>query len=366
MNNKDRLYNSGRRNMVKKMISLGSAAMCAPFVITPSKGVAQRQKRQRIVVRDSGGIVSKIYQEVFYKPFTQATGIEVIGVVASVEPAAQIQAMVETGVLHWDMAAIGHRSIALLTTDKVYLERHELDRDPVVSAIPPKFISPYGVGTNVYSTVLAYRTDVFKHRPPQTWTDLWDVNRFPGRRGLRKLPFDTIEEALMADGVPTSSIYPCNLEQAFCSLDKIRPHVPIWWTNAPEAEQLLKSGSVDLMPSIVSRAQAAIDAGAPIAISWDQHVYGCDSWAILKGTPNADACRKFIQFTSDPKRQALLASHGAIGVTQPDAFNYIDPERAKLLSTYPENLKKGVFIDASYWLKAQSTVIERFNRWMLS
>lgn len=170
----------------------------------------------------------------------------------------------------------------------------------------------------------------------------------------------------MADGVSTKNVYPCDLDQAFRSLDRIKPYTSIWWTNAPESEQLLKSGGVDLMPSIVSRAQAAIDAGAPIAISWDQHIYGCDSWAILKGTPNADACREFIKFTSDPKRQALLASYGAIGVTQPDAFKYIDPKRAKLLSTHPENLKKGIFIDASYWLNVQSTVIERFSRWMLS
>lgn len=364
MNNKRQPYSLSRRKMVKKIITFSSAAVCAPFVITPSRGTAQN--RQRIIVRDSGGIVSKIYQNVFYKPFTEATGIQVIGTVASVEPAAQIQAMVDTGVLHWDMAAIGHRSIKLLTANKVYLEQHGLDHDPVVSAIPPKFLSPYGVGTNIYSTVLAYRTNTFKKRAPQTWSDLWDVNRFPGRRGLRKLPFDTVEEALMADGVPADSIYPCDLDRAFRSLDKIKSHISVWWTNAPEAEQLLKSNGVDLMPSIVSRAQAAIDAGAPIAISWDQHVYGCDSWVILKGTPNADACRRFIKFTSDPKRQALLASYGAIGVTQPDAFKYIDPKRAKLLSTYPENLKKGVFIDDSYWLNAQSTVIERFSQWMLS
>lgn len=134
MNTKNQRYSPSRREMIKKMMSFSSAAVCAPFVITPSRGVAQKQ--QRIVVRDSGGIMSTIYQDVFYKPFTQSTGIQVIGTVASVEPAAQIRTMVDTGVLHWDMAAIGHRSIALLTADKVYLEPHGLEHDPIVSAIP--------------------------------------------------------------------------------------------------------------------------------------------------------------------------------------------------------------------------------------
>ncbi|WP_246504639.1 extracellular solute-binding protein [Bradyrhizobium agreste] len=82
-------------------------------------------------------------------------------------------------------------------------------------------MSPYGVGTNVYTTVLAYRTDAFKGRKaPQSWADFWNVSEFPGRRAVRKHPFDTIEEALMGAGTPAAQVYPCDLDKAFASLDK--------------------------------------------------------------------------------------------------------------------------------------------------
>jgi spermidine/putrescine-binding protein len=54
-----------------------------------------------------------------------------------------------------------------------------------------------------------------------------------------------------------------------------------------------------------------------------------DNWSILAGTPNAQACREFIKFASDPKRMASLVEYFPAGVTQPDAFKYIKPEVAK-------------------------------------
>ena len=89
---------------------------------------------------------------------------------------------------------------------KVYLEKHGLEADPNVKPIPAGFMSPYGVGTNVYSTVLAYRTDAFKNRKaPESWADFWNVKDFPGGRSLRKHPFDT----LTARPTPTTSRTGC-------------------------------------------------------------------------------------------------------------------------------------------------------------
>ncbi|MCX8566884.1 MAG: putative spermidine/putrescine transport system substrate-binding protein [Glomeribacter sp. 1016415] len=350
-----------RRTTIKAL----AVAATAPFVWAPSRSASRRKP---IVIRDPGGIYTKIYQDILYQPFTDKTGIPVRSVQSDAEPTAQIRTMVKSKSYLWDMVAISHRAIPFLTIGKeVYLEKHELEDDPIVSSIPPHFRSQYGVGTNAYATVLAYRTDAFKGRQaPQLWKDFWDVKGFPGRRSLRKLPYDTIEIALMADGVPAKEVYPCNLDRALRSLDKIKSDVSVWWVGSgPQTEHFLKTREVDLIPVFSIWAQAAIDAGAPVAISWEQHLYGCHNWAILKGTPNADACRQFIRFACLPERQALLAPYG-IGPTHPDAFkpNYIDPKYVKRLPTHPDNLKKGLFIDASYWLK-QDDIIQRFNHWLL-
>lgn len=347
----------------RALLAGGAAALAMPAIWSPA-----RAQGKRIVVRDDGGIYTKAYGAVFYRPFTEATGIQVVGVQANAEPTAQIKSMVDTKNYTWDMAKISWPAIALLTAGpKLYLEKHGLESDPVVAKIPEQYRNPYGVATNVYSTVLAYRTDAFKGRKaPSSWADLWNVKEFPGRRAIRKHPFDTIEQALMASGVPTDAVYPCDLTRAFAALDRIKPSADVWWTSGAQCEQLLTSGEVDLLPTWVSRAQGAQMAGAPVEIVWNQGIWGADNWSILAGTPNADACREFIRFASDPKRMAKLVEYFPAGVTQPEAFDLIKPEIAKNCPTYPANIKSGLKIDAKYWLDNQAAVIERYNAWVLA
>ena len=359
---KDRtILNPSRRNALR-VATVGLAAIGAPAVLSFA-----RAQSKRIVVRDDGGVYTTAYGACFYRPFTEKTGIEVIGVQANAEPIAQIRSMVETKTYTWDMAKISQPAILLLTQgDKIFLEKHGLENDPNVMSIPAAFMSPYGVATNVYSTVLAYRTDAFKGRKaPASWADFWNVKDFPGRRSLRKHPFDTIEESLMASGVPTSSLYPLNVDQAFANLDKISPSIDVWWNSGAQVTQMLTSGEVDMIATWVSRPQNAMIDGAPVAISWNQNLWGVDNWSILAGTPNADACREFIKFASDPKRMAQQTEYYPAGVTQPEAFKYIKPEIAKNCPTYPDNIKNGVQINAKYWLQNQAAVTERFNSWIL-
>jgi putative spermidine/putrescine transport system substrate-binding protein len=169
----------------------------------------------------------------------------------------------------------------------------------------------------------------------------------------------------MGDGIATSGVYPCNLERAFSALDRIKPDVAVWWTSGAQLEQLLTSGEVDMIPTWVSRAQAAQAAKAPVEIVWDQGIWGCDNWSILAGTPNADACREFIKFASDPKRMAQLFEFFPAVLTIPEAFNYLPPDVAKSSPSHPDNIKNGLKLDAKYWLDNQTNVINRFNAWVL-
>lgn len=354
--------NSASRRRALKTAASALTVMGAPAVLQYA-----RAQSKRIVARDDGGVYNKAYQAVYYKPFTEKTGIEVVGVQANAEPIAQIKSMVDTKSYTWDVAKISQPAILLLTQGgKVYLERHNLENDPAVRTIPAHFMSPYGVGTNVYSTVLAYRTDAFKGRKaPNSWADFWNVKDFPGRRSLRKHPFDTLEESLMASGTPTSALYPLNVDKAFANLDAIKPKVDVWWNSGAQVEQMLKSGEVDMVATWVSRPQGAMQDGAPVAVVWNQNLWGLDSWSILAGTPNADACREFIKFCSDPKRMASLTEHFPAGVTQPEAFKYIKPEIAKNSPSHPDNIRNGVQINAKYWLDNQAAVTEKFNAWVL-
>jgi putative spermidine/putrescine transport system substrate-binding protein len=116
------ILNPARRSAIKA-VGAGVAATAFPFIWTPSRAASKR-----IVVRDDGGIYTKAYGAVYYKPFFEQTGIEVVGVQANAEPTAQIKSMVESGTYSWDMAKISQPAILLLTSGgKEYLEKHNLE-----------------------------------------------------------------------------------------------------------------------------------------------------------------------------------------------------------------------------------------------
>lgn len=59
-----------------------------------------------------------------------------------------------------------------------------------------------GAGFLYASTVYAYNEDYIPAETPATMADFFDLEKFPGRRGMRRVPQGNLEFALMADGVP--------------------------------------------------------------------------------------------------------------------------------------------------------------------
>ncbi len=269
-----------RRTALKGAMA-GGVVLGAPWVWR--KASAQGK---RIVIRDPGGPFTVAFAEAFYKPFQAATGIEAVGVASAHEPTSQIKSMVDTKTYTWDMALLSQAAADQLVKEGEYIEKIGLDSHPDVTEIRAEFRTPYCYGNDVYTALLAYRTDAFKGRkPPTSWKDLWDVAGVPGRRAIRKHPFDTTEEALLADGVPKDKLYPCDVDRAFRSLDKIKKNVAVWWTGGAQTSQMLKSGEVDMIPTWNARAQAAIDDGAPAAMAWDQGLWAVEGWSILARDP---------------------------------------------------------------------------------
>ena len=64
---------------------------------------------------------------------------------------------------------------------------------------------------------MAYRTDAFGGKKPESWADFWDTKAFPGSRSLPHPDADLpeLEFALLADGVPMDKLYPLDVDRAF-------------------------------------------------------------------------------------------------------------------------------------------------------
>jgi putative spermidine/putrescine transport system substrate-binding protein len=348
-------------NPARRRILQGAGALAVAGAVP----LAARAQDRQIVVSDPGGPYTTAYREAFYDPFEKATGIKVVSVARESQPVAQFAAMVQTKNYVWDVTTL------TLSADIPYLESKGLLEPIGLKAsdypdIMPEAITPNWLGVDVYSTVLAYRADKFKDGGPKSWADFWDVKKFPGRRCLRRSPLDTLEQALLADGVPLDKLYPLDVDRAFRSLDKIKPHVDIWWTSGAQAMQAIQSGDVDMISTWNGRAQAAKDGGAPVSIVWNQGLYSIEGWGIPKGTPRADAARQFVRFCADAKRQALLTRTLAYGPTNRKAFETIAKDRAALLPTAPENIRDMRLPSPQWWEANRQKVTERFNSWIIS
>jgi len=348
-------------NPTRRRILHGAGALA----VASAMPIVARAQSKQIVVSDPGGPYTTAYREAFYDPFEKATGIKVVSVARESQPVAQFAAMVQTKNYVWDVTTL------TLSADIPYLESKGL-LEPIglkpteFPDVMPEAITPNWLGVDVYSTVLAYRADKFKDNGPKSWADFWDVKKFPGRRSLRRSPLDTLEQALLADGVPLDKLYPLDVDRAFKSLDKIKPHISIWWTSGAQAMQAIQSGDVDLISTWNGRAQAAKDAGAPVTIVWNQGLYSIEGWGIPKGTPRAEAAKQFVRFCADAKRQALLTRTLAYGPTNKRAFDTISKERAPLLPTAPDNIKEMKLPSPQWWEANRQTVTERFNSWIIS
>jgi putative spermidine/putrescine transport system substrate-binding protein len=337
-----------------------ATALAAPFVWTGRTFGAEQ-----ITIADVGGAPGVAIRKAFYDPFEKATGINVVGVVHESDPTTQFKLLVDTKSYIWDLCMVTLGHVGYLSTPKDYLEPLNITL-PAGTDLVPGTMTPVWLGFSVFATILAYRTDKFGENGPNNWADFWNVEKFPGRRGLYKGVAGTLEQALMADGVPAHELFPLDVDRAYKSLDKIKSHVSVWWTSGAQNTQILQSGEVDMSDTWSARAFAAIDAGAPVKMAWGQGLYSTDGWSIPKGTPRADLARKFVLFCLNPEQQAAYSSIVANGPTNEKAYDFLSPQRAKLLPTAPANIKNLQLTDEAWWAKHRAKQYERFQEWLLS
>jgi putative spermidine/putrescine transport system substrate-binding protein len=349
--------------MITRRKLLKSTGAAATGAVLPAAWIKRAGAAEQITVADVGGAPAQALRKAFYDPFEKETGIRVIDVAHESDPVTQFKLVVDANSKIWDVCMVTPDDVLRLTADKDYLEPLDIAADKNDNLVPGSLM-PNWFGFSVYGIVMAYRTDSYKGETPKGWADFWDTAKFPGRRGLYRNPKGVLESALLADGVAPKDLYPLDIDRAFAMLDKIRSQVAVWWTSGAQNTQLLQNGEVDMSDTWSARAFAAIDSGAPVSIVW-KGLYSIDGWSIPLGTPKLKQAREFVRFCMHPERQAAYSSIVANGPSNLKAYDFIRPERAKMLPTLPENLKDLTQRDFAYWGKNYAAISDRFQEWLL-
>ena len=101
--------------------------------------------------------------------------------------------------------------------------------------------------------MIAYRKDAYGDNGPSNWAEFWDLENFPGNRGMHGKVNYNLEAALMADGVAQDDVYaPCwrrddGKARAWAKLAEIAPEVTVWYRGGSQSAQLLRDGEVDVI-----------------------------------------------------------------------------------------------------------------------
>ncbi len=325
-------------------------------------GAAEKFDGKKVVFASWGGSYQDAQKQAFCEPFAKATGASVIqdGPVNY----GKLRAMLESGKPTWDVVDV--------TIDFLYAGAAEnlfekIDTSVVdVKRVNPKYVHPDGVGNIVWSYNLGYSTTTYKDsNHPKTWADLFDLQKFPGRRMLRDRVSPMLEIALLADGVAPDKLYPLDVDRAFKKLDTIKKQSVFWTTNS-QSQQLLTDGEVTLGVIINGRLYDAVNKGAKLAMGWEQHVQSVDYLVVPKNAPNRDVAMALINQAMTPEAQAKVANLMALAPTNPEAFKLIDPSVQPWLTTNPAYADKGVLTNEQYWQTQQKPLSERWAQWKLS
>jgi len=320
-----------------------------------------------VTVVSWGGAYQDSVRKAFFEPFMKETGGKVVEEEFNGE-IAKIRAMVETNNVTWDVvendSMTTMASCAEGIVEKIDWNKLGLKRDDFVSADASECVVP----SILYATVLAY--DTTKLNPaPTSINDLFDLQKYPGKRGLQKSPFVNLEWALIADGVDTKDVYnvlstPEGVDRAFAKLDTIKKDV-VWWEAGAQPPQLLADGQVAITSAWNGRIyKASHEDKKPFAIMWDHQALDWQGWNVVKGAKNRDEAYKFIAFAGQPARQADQTNYISYGPGNKAAIASTNPKIAPDLPTNPENMKTGFIINAKFWADNLDTLRERFNVWV--
>jgi putative spermidine/putrescine transport system substrate-binding protein len=354
---------------MRKALSYVSAA-----VMAITAGATAAHAADTLTAVSFGGAYTNAQKKGAYEPFEAKTGIKIISSDYN-GGVGQLRAQVESGKVTWDVVDL-ETSDAMRACDEGLIMPINpadlpdgIDGSKAIDDFIPTGLKECAVGTIVWSTIFAYDAEKLPNGP-KTIADFFDVQKFPGKRGLKKTPKVNMEMALMADGVPVDKVYevlatPAGQDRAFKMLDRIKNHM-VWWNAGAQAPQLLADSEVVMTTAYNGRIYNAVqNEQKPFKIIWDGQVMDVDYWAIPTGTDKKDQAMEFLKFATAAPQLARQSKFISYGPPRKSAAAIVDDSMKAHIPTAPGNMKKALATSGEFWADYQDELNERFNAWLV-
>lgn len=329
-------------------------------------GLGGAASAQSLTVTGFGGAMQDALRGAYFTPYAEQSGVTLTED-SYLGGISKIKAMVDTNSVVWDVVQMDEDEM-LLACEQGLLDSVDIGTLEIKGELMGQATrnGDCGVGFFVWSLLLGYDADKLE-KAPTSWADMWDLETWPGDRGLRKRARTTLEIALMADGVAPDEVYDVlgtdeGVDRAFAKLDEIKDHI-IWWESGAQAPEWLASGDLVMAAAYNGRLDSANQSGRNFGMVWTNQIYAMDFWTVVRGG-DLEEGMKFINFTLDPQNQKNFTDEIPYGVVNTGANELIAPERASQLPTGEANLKSGLPIDVEFWVDNEAELQTRFTQWL--
>lgn len=343
------------RTLLAAVVLLAAPAMASHAAVASPNDLM-------IVTRDQS--LQQAIQSAYVQPFTAVTGLPVQQQVwdGGIDT---LRTQAKAADNSWDLVLVDADELATGCGEGLF---EKLDWSAIGGKdhYAPSGVSDCGLGALISTTVLAWDKDKLPVAP--SWSDFWDVAKYPGKRGLRKGVRGNLEFALLADGVAPADVYKTlatseGVDRAFRKLDQLKPYIQ-WWSTEVEAAHILASGDV-LMTSAPS-GQIAVMASHEhknFGLQFGGSLYEQQSWAIMKGSPTARIALQFLYLVGMPAVELrLLQKSGNAGLAK-GLNDGLTPELAAISTANPTNLAAGLRVDPGFWHDNLAKLRQRFDTW---
>src|SRR5581483_3348888 len=345
-----------------------TAAVASPAAApTPSAAAtpaaASSGEQVTITYVSFGGALQDAEEKAWLQPFMQLHPN--IKILYDNVDYAKLKAMVESGNVTWDVVTTGPDFG--LGDDQKYLEKLDCTVITCADLQPDKFPQDgYRVAQTTSGTVLGWNTTKMPAgQTPSSWADLFDLQKFPGKRevmgDMESMP---LEVALVADGVPPDKLYPLDVQRALKKWDTIKDHVE-FTTNYQGCAEKVATGDAVMGECWSGRFATFKKNGSPVEFTWKGQTMTGGYNMIPKGSKHKDEAMRFIAYITSPEAGARLSDYIGYGPANTKAAQFIKPEIKPQLGV--TNIDETtIFVNDKYWAENREKVDKIWQGWLAS
>lgn len=347
----------------RRALMAGSAAAAAALSMP---GIVRAEDRS-LKVGVYGGYFKDSFDKHVFPAFTEKTGIAVESIAEPTGEAwlVQLQQAARAGMAPADVSMMSQTALRKGIAAKLWTPV-DISRIDGFDAILPPFVAAYpddsiaAIGAVSWFITLVSNTQAFP-QAPESWAFMWDPSN-ENKLGLLALASNSFLLEVTATtffGGTDKLASEEGVLEVMAKLAELKPNVQLWYRDEAQFEQALKSGETPMGQYYHDVTGLAAKDGFPVRSTFPREggISDAGSWAISSASDKVDEAHEFMNFTTSPEIQALMARQiGTAPIIRRELLDLTEDEFNAVSSTIPPIVPRyELYVDKADWVNQKWT-----------